>query len=123
MHPLIVVSNRLPVSVARESDGTFTYNHTNGGLGTAMSSLKLKNGYTWIGWPGIASDDLSAADQQEITDHLMKNYGYVPVFQTAQQIADFYEGYSNDTLWPLCHYFPSNAAFKSQYWQAYQEVN
>lgn len=123
MNPLIVVSNRLPVSVSRNSEGGFNYSHSNGGLGTAMSSLELKNGYIWIGWPGIPSDDLTTEDRQEITTHLMDNYSCIPVFQTAQQIADFYEGYSNDTLWPLCHYFPSYAAFKPEYWQAYRNVN
>lgn len=123
MNPLIVVSNRLPVSVSRNGEGGFTYNHTNGGLGTAMSSLKLKDGYIWIGWPGIASDNLNEAEKSQIASHLMDNYGCVPVFQTEQQIADFYEGYSNDTLWPLFHYFPSYGSFKDQYWQAYKQVN
>lgn len=123
MNPLIVVSNRLPVSVARNNEGGFNYNHTSGGLGTAMSSLKLKNGYIWIGWPGIASDDLTEPEKKQITTKLMDDYGCVPVFQTEQQIANFYEGYSNDTLWPLFHYFPSYGSFKGEYWQAYQEVN
>lgn len=123
MNPLIVVSNRLPVSITRGTDGQFTYNNAHGGLPTAMSSLDIKGGYLWIGWPGIASDDLTDDDKKQITDHLLKEYNSMPVFLTQQQIADFYEGYSNDTLWPLCHYFPTYAAFKPQYWQAYKQVN
>lgn len=123
MDPLIVVSNRLPVSIARATDGSFTYNHTSGGLGTAIASLKTQNGHLWIGWPGIASDDLTDAEMEEITNHLVDTYRYVPVFQTKQQIADFYEGYSNDTLWPIFHYFPEKATYQQKYWQAYQQVN
>lgn len=123
MDPLIVVSNRLPVSVSRGADGTFTYNHTNGGLGTAIASLKNPGGRLWIGWPGIASDDITTAEQEQITNYLVDTYGYVPVFQTKQQIADFYEGYSNDTLWPVFHYFPEKATYQHKYWQAYQQIN
>lgn len=123
MDPIIVVSNRLPISIAREKDGTFTYNHTSGGLGTAIASLNMSGGHIWIGWPGIASDDLTENDKETITNHLIDTYGYVPVFQTKQQIADFYEGYSNDTIWPLFHYFPEKANYQANYWQAYQQVN
>lgn len=123
MNPLIVVSNRLPVSITKVADGQFTYNHAHGGLPTAMSSLDIKSGYLWIGWPGIASEYLTDDDKKQITDHLFNEYRCVPVFLTQQQIADFYEGYSNDTLWPLCHYFPTYGAFKPQYWEAYKQVN
>lgn len=123
MDPIIVVSNRLPVSIAKGQDGKFTYNHTSGGLGTAIASLNISGGHLWIGWPGIASDDLTEAEKEEITNHLIDEYGYVPVFQTKQQIADFYEGYSNDTLWPLFHYFPEKANYQASYWRAYKQVN
>lgn len=123
MNPLIVVSNRLPISISREKDGTFTYNHTNGGLGTAISSLKTDGGHIWIGWPGLPSDDLSEQEKEQIATELFKKFHYVPVFQTKQQIADFYEGYSNDTLWPLIHYFPEKATYQAKFWEAYQQVN
>lgn len=123
MEPMIIVSNRLPVSVSRGENGGFVYNHANGGLATAMSSLNLKNGYTWIGWPGIAADDLTDSEKAEITQYLAEQYHCVPVFLTGCDIENFYEGYSNDTLWPLCHYFSQYAVHKNVYWESYQHVN
>ena len=123
MDPVIIVSNRLPISIGRAANGSFTYNHTSGGLGTAIASLNLAGGHLWIGWPGIASDDLTESEKEQITNHLIDTYDYIPVFQTKQQISDFYEGYSNDTLWPLFHYFPEKANYQDRYWQAYQQVN
>lgn len=120
MSQFIVVSNRLPVSVSRQ-DGKLVFHSSSGGLATAMSSLNVSN-QIWVGWPGIASDDLTSAEKSQITRELQK-YGCAPVFLTAADIADFYEGYANDTLWPLFHYFPSFAQYRSSYWRSYRSVN
>lgn len=119
-YSLSIVSNRLPVSVVK-SDGKLSYESSSGGLATAMSSLDHED-KIWVGWPGIASDELTDADKQEITDELRKS-GCYPVFLTAEQIELFYEGYSNDTLWPLFHYFQSLTKHRNEYWEAYQQVN
>ncbi|MBC7764506.1 bifunctional alpha,alpha-trehalose-phosphate synthase (UDP-forming)/trehalose-phosphatase [Microbacteriaceae bacterium] len=122
MHNFVIVSNRLPVSVSRV-DGKLTFNVSSGGLATAMSSLDMDTtNQTWVGWPGIASDDLTSAEKATITKEL-KKYKCHPVHLTSQQIADFYEGYSNDTLWPLFHYFQSYSQYNDAYWQAYKAVN
>ncbi len=124
----LIVSNRLPVSVAKV-DGKLTYTPSSGGLATAMSSLDVgSTGDTgsaerlWIGWPAIASDDLTTADRTAIT-RTLRSYGCYPVFMTRQQIRLFYEGYCNDTIWPLFHYFQSLAVHSSEYWSAYRQVN
>lgn len=117
----VIVANRLPISVVRGDDGELEYVRSNGGLATAMASLGLED-TVWIGWPGIASDDLSDSERQEITECLEAD-GAVPVFLTHEQVALFYEGFSNDTLWPLMHYFPSRAVYRDEYWRVYREVN
>jgi trehalose 6-phosphate synthase/phosphatase len=119
-YKLVVVSNRLPVSVSKQ-DGELVFEASSGGLATAMSSLEQPE-KIWVGWPGIASDDLTAADKRTITTELAKR-GCHPVYLTKKQIELFYEGYSNDTLWPLFHYFQSLTHHKDEYWQAYKEVN
>jgi trehalose 6-phosphate synthase/phosphatase len=120
MHTLVIVSNRLPVNVTREK-GKLQFNRSAGGLTTAMSSLEADD-RIWIGWPGIPSDDLTRQEKVEIARELKKQ-GCFPVHLSRQQIAEFYEGYANDTLWPLFHYFPSYAQFHKDYWHAYQNVN
>lgn len=109
----VIVSNRLPISVARDSSGALEYSRSSGGLATAMSSLGDKNS-VWVGWPGIDADDLSSEERTEITKKL-QDEGCFPVFLSAEQIELFYEGYANDTLWPLFHYFQSLTIYKDEY--------
>ncbi len=116
----IIVSNRLPISVTKR-DGTLHYEAGTGGLATAMASLEAEN-KIWVGWPGIDSDVLTDDEKVEITTELKKR-GYYPVFLTKEQVKLYYEGYANDTIWPLYHYFQSLARHDEAYWQAYQQVN
>lgn len=120
-YDLVIVSNRLPVNVTKE-DGKLVYNVSSGGLATAMSSLESTTERIWIGWPGIAADDLTKNEKDAITKELAK-YNCFPVFLTNDHVKNFYEGYSNDTLWPLFHYFQSYTQYNDCYWQSYQEVN
>lgn len=101
MSQVIIVSNRLPVSVAKK-DGKLVYSPSVGGLATGLSSYIRDRNNTWIGWPGIASDDLTATEHDEIIHELAK-HNCSPVFLTKQQIDEFYNGYSNTVLWPLFH--------------------
>ena len=116
----VIVSNRLPVNISRV-DGELRFEPSSGGLATAMSSLDVED-KIWVGWPGIESDDLTDGERQTITEKLLE-HGCVPVFLTAKEVELFYEGYSNDTLWPLFHYFQNVAVYQDDYWQAYQSVN
>lgn len=119
-HKLVIVSNRLPVSVVRDADG-LRFEASSGGLATAMSSLDQSD-KIWVGWPGIASDDLTDDERRQIVDELQK-HGCFPVFLSLEQVELFYEGFSNDTLWPLFHYFQSLTRHRNEYWDAYQQVN
>jgi trehalose-6-phosphate synthase len=51
MERILIVSNRLPVTVTRNADG-FEYKPSSGGLVTALKSLKGISDFIWIGWPG-----------------------------------------------------------------------
>jgi trehalose 6-phosphate synthase/phosphatase len=118
---LVIISTRLPVSVSRV-DGKLRFDSSAGGLSTAINSLKKSKDSVWVGWPGIASDDLTRSEKQQITVELQKR-GCYPVFLTSEQVDQFYSGYSNSTLWPLFHYFPTRARYDETYWHTYQTVN
>lgn len=118
---LVIISTRLPVSVSRV-DGELQFNASSGGLATGVDSLKKSPDSVWVGWPGIASDDLTRTEKQLIITELKKR-GCYPVFLSNDEIDKFYSGYSNSTLWPLFHYFPSEANYDDSYWEAYQAVN
>jgi trehalose 6-phosphate synthase/phosphatase len=124
MSQVLIVSNRLPISVKKE-DGKLEFYPSLGGLATGLSSYANNKKNRWIGWPGIASDELTKADQHEIVKELAK-HNYTPVFLTQKQIDDFYNGYSNTVLWPLFHNLKSWGASSQEctrWWRAYRQVN
>lgn len=118
---LIIVSTRLPVSITKVN-GKLVITASTGGLATGMSTVSKSQDSIWIGWPGIASDDLSNNDKKFIIKELEK-YKCYPVFLSQHQLDDYYSGYCNATLWPLFHYFLSKAVFKEEFWRAYVAVN
>ena len=104
-------------------EGKLVFTPSPGGLATAMASVnKSIPKQLWIGWPGIASDDLTPAEKRTITKKLTA-MGYFPVYLTNDEVKNFYDGYCNDTLWPLFHYFHSFAKYSKDYWNAYKNVN
>ncbi|HEX5797405.1 MAG TPA: bifunctional alpha,alpha-trehalose-phosphate synthase (UDP-forming)/trehalose-phosphatase [Candidatus Saccharimonadales bacterium] len=118
----IVVSNRLPVSVTK-TNGKLVFSPSSGGLASALSRLyKKQSDNIWIGWPGICEEDTTALDRKKIIRQL-KKYGCYPIFLTKKQIKKYYDGYSNDTIWPLFHYFQTYVKNDSSYWKSYQQVN
>ncbi|HEY1085351.1 MAG TPA: bifunctional alpha,alpha-trehalose-phosphate synthase (UDP-forming)/trehalose-phosphatase [Candidatus Saccharimonadales bacterium] len=119
-HQLVIVSNRLPVSVRREA-GKLVFEPSSGGLATAMTSIGDSKNRVWVGWPGIASDDLTSEEKDQIVEEL-KVHGCAPVFLTKSQVEQYYDGYANDVLWPLFHYFQDTSSYKDEYWRVYQEV-
>ncbi len=124
MSQVIIVSNRLPISVKKQ-DGELVFYPSLGGLATGLSSYVNDRHNRWIGWPGIASDGLSQNEKQTIVDELAK-HNYTPVFLTKKQIDEFYNGYSNTVLWPLFHNLRRSVAAlekRKRWWQAYRKVN
>jgi len=117
---LIIISNRLPLKAAKSDKGEFEFSRSEGGLTTGLDSLEMDVEKHWVGWPGAFTD--SDNEQEEITKHLDK-FKFHPVFLTTEHIQNYYEGYSNSTLWPLCHYFYSFVEYENKYWESYKEVN
>ena len=118
---VIVVSNRLPVSLKR--GGTLWHSKaTAGGLATAMNPILRGSDGIWIGWSGDTSattDETRSAILKEWAD----KYRYFAVDLDQQTAQGFYEGIANEALWPLFHHFPSLLRFDLEHWQAYVRAN
>jgi trehalose 6-phosphate synthase/phosphatase len=125
MPQVIIVSNRLPVSVKKDT-GKLEFYPSVGGLATGLSSYIADSRNKWIGWPGIASDELTAADRREIVDELAK-HNCSPVFLSRREIENFYNGYSNSVLWPQFHMLSGGKkagnADQAKWWTWYRRVN
>ncbi len=116
---VLIVSNRLPLKITHPEGEELIYKTSEGGLATGLGSIYKEGNNLWIGWPGAEMDP---ADQPQVIKDL-KAQNLLPVFLTKDEINNFYEGFSNETLWPLFHYFPSYAEYNPVYWEAYKTVN
>lgn len=124
MPKVIIVSNRLPVSVKKEN-GQLKFFPSVGGLATGLASYTSDKKNIWIGWPGIASDELNDTDKQLIVKELAR-HNCSPVWLSQRQIKDYYNGYSNSVLWPTFHSLSRRAISNEEYtrwWNAYKRVN
>lgn len=101
---------------------TFVFNPAVGGLATGLASYRKSSDCIWIGWPGVPRDSPSATDRKSIQSQLQA-MNCIPVHLSAQDVQDYYEGFSNKTLWPLFHYFQLFTIYEQSYWQAYCRVN
>jgi len=114
--PIRIVSNRLPVTLQRVS-GVLERKRSSGGLVSALEPVLTRRGGRWIGWPGLKlqpGESLSDADDP---------FEIVPVELSTNEVNRYYHGFSNATLWPLFHCFPSHARFEHRDWQVYDQVN
>lgn len=120
MGRLILVSNRLPVTVHPDGEG-FRLERSIGGLASGLGAFYKSHDSLWIGWPGIEGEDESARTA-EIVDALEKERCR-PVFIPRAEIEGFYDGFCNGTIWPLFHYLPLYTVYDQSRWETYVHVN
>jgi trehalose 6-phosphate synthase len=111
----VVVANRLPIDMERLPDGSTTWKRAPGGLVTALEPLLRRRRGAWIGWPGVVD-----ADEEVIADEEMRLH---PVRLSADDVAEYYEGFSNATLWPLYHDVIVKPIYHREWWERYVDVN
>jgi trehalose 6-phosphate synthase/phosphatase len=118
---LIVVSNRLPLTL-QKTDGGWTTARSSGGLASAMSPLLRRSGGDWIGWAGDGGED-NGDDRRAILRDWAQRERCFAIELPANIAMRFYEGYANQTLWPVFHNFPSQLKFDAKDWEAYVTAN
>ncbi len=117
---LVLVSNRIPITISSEN-GKLTGHPSSGGLVSALEPLLKEHGGLWVGSGGTE-------DSPEIRKILKQAsgenpYKYVPLFLTEEEQNKFYEGFSNEIIWPLFHDLQSRCNFDPSYWEFYEHVN
>ena len=112
---LVIVANRLPVDRVENPDGSVTWRRSPGGLVAAIEPVMRANDGAWIGWPG--------GTDTELEPFVEDGMSLVPVPLSGQEIEEFYEGFSNATLWPLYHDVVAKPEFHREWFDAYVRVN
>ncbi|MVZ67650.1 bifunctional alpha,alpha-trehalose-phosphate synthase (UDP-forming)/trehalose-phosphatase [Sphingobacterium sp. DK4209] len=115
----IIISNRLPIRIERQH-GELHVIPSEGGLATGLGSIYQDEGNVWIGWPGFVPEN--EQEKESVTAQLA-SLNLIPVFLTASELEGYYEGFSNEVLWPICHYHPSYTVYDPANWEIYQSVN
>ena len=122
---LIIVSYRLPFKIQQSDAGTEIVQNSGGLVSAVLSMAEQMGGSTdgpmaKIHWVGHADASLKAIDSSTL-----ENDSFVahPVFMDDDVHAGFYEGFSNDLIWPLFHYFPTYAQFREADFAHYQQAN
>jgi trehalose 6-phosphate synthase len=111
----VVVANRLPVDRVVDEDGEVSWRRSPGGLVSALEPVMRANSGAWIGWPGDTDSEVEPFEDDGLT--------LVPITMSEQEHNEFYEGFSNDTLWPLYHDLVAKPSFHREWWDSYVTVN
>ena len=121
MARLLIVSNRLPVTVRHEHT-QITVSPSAGGLATAMKGPHRNSDALWVGWPGELGRITD--EQTKLIEQEFEKQRLVAVYLTSNQVKRFYEGFSNGVLWPLYHYDTEKVQRDAwANWNTFVEVN
>lgn len=93
---LIIVSNRLPVSV-KKVDGTYRSSLSSGGLVTSLSGLTKSTSFRWFGWPGIEVND--PKDREQVSQSL-DEHSAVGIFLDNKLAHEHYNEFSSRSFSP-----------------------
>ncbi|MGZ4558171.1 MAG: trehalose-6-phosphate synthase, partial [Mycobacteriaceae bacterium] len=111
----VVVANRLPVDLERVEGRPDRWKRSPGGLVTALEPVLRSQDGAWVGWSGVPDVDV-----EPFVDDGLKLH---PVRLTAIEVVEYYEGFSNGTLWPLYHDVVVPPNFHRTWWDTYVKVN
>lgn len=111
----VVVANRLAVERSVDADGEAGWRTSPGGLVTALVPIMQAKDGAWVGWHGAPDEKLDAFHHDGMD--------MIPVDLSADEVAEYYEGMSNATLWPLYHDSVAFPEFHREWWDAYVRVN
>ncbi len=120
---IIVVSNRVPYNVIKSKD-KIKYKKSVGGLVTALDPILCSRGGLWIGWNGYTGYNKDFKDKLEVGKDCDKaGYNLKFVNLSANEIKNYYHGFSNRSLWPLFHGFISQSHFNTDFYESYIKIN
>ena len=112
MSRLVIVSNRVAVPKARGVAGA------QGGMAGALNAALKKTGGLWFGWSGEEAED---PGEPTVNDY--DGVTMATIDLSHQEVEEYYNGYANQTLWPLFHYRIDLVRFERETGRGYERVN
>lgn len=121
----VVVSNREPYEHAYDDKtGAVVVHRPAGGLTSALDPILQATQGDWVAWgSGDADFDVTDANGRVRVPPEQPSYSVHRVRLDQRDIEEYYLGYANQVLWPLCHYRPALTRIRARHWARYQSVN
>jgi trehalose 6-phosphate synthase len=128
VHPLIIASNRGPVTFTRRSKGAFDARKGSGGVVTAVTAIARERQPIWIAAAMTEGDRQRAQQAEENGEHLIE-FGEPPEFRlrfvvpSPECYHQYYNVISNPLLWFLQHYLwdtPRTPDITHEIWDAWR---
>jgi trehalose 6-phosphate synthase len=91
---LLLISNRLPITIKRSDDGQYSFSMSSGGLVTGLSGLSKFTSFQWYGWPGLEVPETEAGP---MTQQLKEKYNAIPVFVDDELADRHYNGFASES--------------------------
>lgn len=122
--PLVVVSNREPYIHSHDAAGDLVVKAATGGVAVALDALMRERGGVWIAHGAGSADRLvvDAADKVAVPPE-KPSYVLRRLWLEEPAFSAYYGGFANEGLWPLCHVVDVRPKFRTEDWEAYQDVN
>ena len=89
---LLLVSNRLPITIKRSEDGGYALSKSSGGLVSGLSGLSKATTFQWYGWPGL---EVSEDEAENLTKRLKDEENAIPIFISDALAEKHYNGFSS----------------------------
>jgi trehalose 6-phosphate synthase/phosphatase len=122
MGRVLIVSNRLPFTITRRKD-KITLKLSIGGVATGLRGIYQKYNSLWIGWSGLMKERINEEERRKLEEKILDENNCYPIFLPQEEVAKYYYGFCNRTLWPLCHYFTQYVVYNKTFWDSYCRVN
>lgn len=90
---LLLVSNRLPITIKRADEGKYEMSMSSGGLVSGLSGLSKTTTFQWYGWPGL---EVPEAEVAGLKDQLKSEYNAVPIMLDDELADRHYNGFSSE---------------------------
>ena len=118
---LLLASNREPFRPDETGAGTNGWVTSMGGLASGLMPLLKQREGMWVCWDPEPRRDDGDATRPAATDD-----GPFPLLQVGlrpAEIRDYYNGFCNRVLWPLCHTILKRVSPRLDYWHQFRAVN
>ncbi|MBO8127906.1 MAG: trehalose-6-phosphate synthase [Peptococcaceae bacterium] len=116
---VVVISNRGPFVLGSDRHDLTP---AAGGLVSALEPVISSTGGTWVAWGGRVGSPGSTGLSLAVPPDKPR-YHFREVMLTRVEFQEYYLGFANSALWPLCHCFIERCLFDPSHWQTYTAVN